>query len=128
MSKGEKLKLWAKQHPKQLKKYYKKYYAKNKSDPAFRAMKNESARWARRKAKYGITRDQYEALLDEQNGRCKICGGNFGYDLRVDHNHGTGEVRGLLCANCNSGIGYLKDDPEIMKSAIQYLSNMRLSS
>ena len=75
-------------------------------------------------AKYDITRNEYELLLRKQDGRCAICGKtqeDNGRELAVDHNHETGAVRGLLCANCNTGIGLLGDDVEILYNAIKYL-------
>lgn len=77
------------------------------------------------KSTRGITRQEYEALLSLQNGRCAICGGeqNSGKTyLSVDHNHDTGRIRGLLCVTCNSGLGMFRDDPVLLASAIQYLS------
>lgn len=73
--------------------------------------------------KYGITADQYDAILSSQNGVCKICGN--GPELRslaVDHDHKTGYIRGILCENCNRGLGMFKDKPELLASAIDYLS------
>lgn len=76
-------------------------------------------------AKYGLTFESYEALLEEQGRRCKICGALEGERgrpmLAVDHDHETGLVRGLLCDPCNRALGMFKDDPEILASAIQYL-------
>ena len=73
---------------------------------------------------YNITREQYDKLLEEQDGRCAICGtdtpGGYGR-LHVDHNHTTGEVRGLLCHGCNTGIGSLKDSPDTLRRAANYL-------
>lgn len=82
------------------------------------------------KRKYGITPEQYEDMERAQNGLCAICNlpesatGKFGAKkkLAVDHCHKTGGVRGLLCHNCNTGIGALKDDLEILKAAIGYLT------
>lgn len=55
---------------------------------------------------YGITLEQYEQMLTAQNGVCAICGRiPTGRSLHVDHNHKTGEVRGLLCHSCNFAIG-----------------------
>lgn len=58
-------------------------------------------------------------MLAEQDGRCKICGQLK--KLNVDHDHATGEVRGLLCHGCNVGIGFFRDSPELLRSAIDYL-------
>ena len=72
--------------------------------------------------KYGITAMQYAEMLFLQGGVCKICRRDGGdRKLRVDHNHETGEVRGLLCHSCNTGIGLLQDDPEVLQAAIDYL-------
>ena len=76
------------------------------------------------KKMYGITLDQYNILLETQGGKCATCGcdrSDKGRDLCVDHNHKTGKVRGLLCGNCNRGIGYFKEDIQRMESAIAYL-------
>lgn len=76
---------------------------------------------------FGLTLDQYAAMLIEQHGRCAICGttksSNVTKHLCVDHDHGTGKVRGLLCHGCNRGLGFLKDDVELLAAAIKYLSS-----
>jgi len=74
---------------------------------------------------YGITVEEYEILLAEQNNGCAICKAPTGADgkrLAVDHNHETGEVRGLLCDNCNTGLGMFKDNPSLLAISINYLS------
>lgn len=74
------------------------------------------------KATYGITLEAYESLFKSQEGKCKICGQEFPDEtLVVDHDHQTGAVRGLLCNNCNTGIGYLRDSPDLLLKAIAYL-------
>ena len=76
------------------------------------------------KRDYGITLEQYDERLEQQNYSCLICGSHkdlFSKDLAVDHCHSTGKIRGLLCKNCNTGIGNFKDDVEIMKRAIEYI-------
>lgn len=55
-----------------------------------------------------------------QNGLCAICLKKPDHDLRVDHDHETGKVRGLLCSNCNSGIGFLDEDPKLFDAAKAY--------
>ena len=83
------------------------------------------------KKKYGITQEQYEELYYGQQGRCKICdkevGNQFsnstGSPATVDHCHKTGAIRGLLCGGCNSGIGKLKDDPELLRKGAEYLED-----
>lgn len=73
---------------------------------------------------YGVTPEWYESKLLEQHGRCAICGtckNGSKKHLDVDHCHKTGKVRGLLCNRCNTGIGQLKDNEQILLSAISYL-------
>lgn len=74
--------------------------------------------------KYGITLIDYNRMLEEQNGVCKICkkdGKDRAGALHVDHCHITNKVRGLLCARCNIALGNLNDDPELFRKAIKYL-------
>jgi len=74
------------------------------------------------KAKYGITWQERDALLIAQSGRCAICRDPM-LDPHVDHDHQTGEVRGLLCRPCNLGIGNFRDDPFLLHAAVDYLLN-----
>lgn len=73
---------------------------------------------------YGITGEQFKALLKKQNNCCAICGskvaGGRG-DWHVDHCHTTNKVRGLLCHHCNTGLGLFKDSTELLKLAAEYL-------
>lgn len=72
--------------------------------------------------RYGINIDDYNEMREKQNGCCAICKSQIVLETsRIDHNHVTGRVRGLLCVSCNTGIGLLKDSPQIMKNAISYL-------
>jgi hypothetical protein len=77
--------------------------------------------------KYKITLDEYQILYKKQNGVCAICSkttngrGKENNTLAVDHNHQTGKIRGLLCTNCNTGIGNLRDSVELLTKAIKYL-------
>lgn len=77
------------------------------------------------KSKYGLTLDDYDRLVEEQNGQCAICGTDkpncHHKRFVVDHNHKTGEVRGLLCSTCNTGLGNFFDNPQILLSAAKYL-------
>jgi recombination endonuclease VII len=82
--------------------------------------KDINARW-----RYGVAHGTYARMFEEQGGKCAICEttdtaptGRF----HIDHCHDTGKVRGLLCQKCNLGIGHLKHDPEIIRSAISYLA------
>jgi hypothetical protein len=73
--------------------------------------------------KYGISPDQYYEMYKAQEGKCKICGKELpeGQYLCVDHNAENGEIRGLLCNQCNKGLGFFHDDTEVMEKAIKYL-------
>jgi len=77
---------------------------------------------------FGITIEDYEEMLEEQNGRCSICGKHHteeGKALAVDHCHETGKVRGLLCSCCNTAIGLLQDNTDLLRNAIDYLEESR---
>ena len=76
--------------------------------------------------RYGITKQDYDLMLESQNNMCKICNIEFktSGDVMIDHDHNTNEVRGLLCNNCNAGIGFLKDDVVLLEKAISYLKNL----
>jgi hypothetical protein len=75
--------------------------------------------------KYGITQDDYNRMLEEQESCCSICGIHEKHcehqRLAVDHDHNTGEVRGLICKKCNQAIGLLQDNSEFAYNAYQYL-------
>jgi hypothetical protein len=75
------------------------------------------------RSKYGIGLRDYKRMLEDQNDRCAICEGECqsGNSLAVDHCHSTGDVRGLLCSNCNKGLGHFKDSPILLREAIAYL-------
>jgi hypothetical protein len=76
------------------------------------------------KKSYKISLIKYNEIFEKQMGCCAICGihqNDLKHNLSVDHNHLTGNVRGLLCNKCNRGIGYLNDDIEILKKAVEYL-------
>lgn len=79
---------------------------------------------------YGLSLDDYQALLRKQGNVCAVCGddepnahGRTGkkFRLSVDHCHKTGAIRGLLCQRCNRAIGLLRDDPVLLRRAISYL-------
>lgn len=77
------------------------------------------------KYKYGITLEEYRAKLESQYDCCAICStlfpGGKKKSFFIDHNHRTGQVRGLLCRECNLMIGHAKDSADILRSAIFYL-------
>jgi len=76
---------------------------------------------------YGISVEEYDALLARQKGKCAICREkpSPGETLCVDHCHVTGKIRGLLCRGCNCGLGNFRDDPRRMQAGIAYLEASR---
>ena len=118
------------------KKYYKKYREDNKEK-----LDTYNVKWreenkehddlimekARLKRKYGLTQEQLVTLIEEQNNCCKVCG-KHGSDnktgkLYIDHCHTTNKVRGLLCMECNTALGLLKDDTKRIESLLSYLKS-----
>lgn len=78
--------------------------------------------------RYGLTAAQYYEMNDAQGGVCAICGGppTSGLNrLSVDHCHKTNKVRGLLCRECNSGLGHFKDDDKRILRAAEYLNRAK---
>ncbi|GHF21520.1 hypothetical protein GCM10017776_44500 [Streptomyces griseoluteus] len=71
------------------------------------------------KRQYGITEAERDAMIASQRGLCVIC--LDAPAVHVDHCHETGRVRGVLCFNCNSGLGLLRDDPDTARRAAAYL-------
>ena len=83
------------------------------------------------KSTFGISSKQYDELLKEQNNLCAICNihqSRLKRAMAVDHCHKTGKVRGLLCSNCNTGIGNLRDSIKLLERAIEYLKKQRVGS
>lgn len=75
-----------------------------------------------RERQYGLTHDEYLALLEAQGGACAICGDSVQQRaLAVDHDHVTSAIRGLLCDRCNPMLGYARDSIAILEAAIEYL-------
>lgn len=73
------------------------------------------------KKKYNLTLEVYEQMKIDQDYCCFICSERV--ELVVDHNHTTGEVRKLLCRNCNSGISMFRENPEFLQRAKEYVSS-----
>ena len=77
------------------------------------------------KRKYGMTIEQYDAMLLAQGGGCFICGRPPREDisLHVDHDHSTGKVRGILCFCCNNALADFQEDADLLKKAVAYLTS-----
>jgi Recombination endonuclease VII len=90
---------------------------------AYRQRRKAEDRDAHLRRTFGITQADYEELLARQGGGCGICGRKPGkVSLHVDHDHATGEIRGLLCVGCNNALGQFRDDPGLLTLAADYVS------
>lgn len=100
------------------------YYFRSETN-TFRTDCKECTKEAEMKRKFGISFSEYHALLKAQGYRCEICRCKLESSrytkFAVDHCHKTGKLRGLLCTNCNTGLGLFKDSEERLSSAIKYL-------
>ena len=99
--------------------YGKKNYICRKCTPDYQREKGQTYK------KFGISVADYDALMAKQSQKCAICGrdqSEFSKRFAVDHDHTSGKVRGLLCANCNTAIGHLEDNVDWMRRAIDYLT------
>jgi hypothetical protein len=86
--------------------------------------RNTKGREKQLKKRYGITIVEYDKLLNKQNNCCAICNlhiSKSSCNLAVDHCHKTLKIRGLLCFNCNQGLGRFKDNKENLLKAVSYL-------
>jgi hypothetical protein len=96
---------------------------------AYRAKNAEGYRFSKKQQSYGVDRERYNAMLAGQHGCCAICGCDLSTlppkKVHIDHVHETGTVRGILCHNCNTGIGHLKDNPALFERAADYLIEHR---
>mgnify|MGYP003939491259 CR=1 FL=1 len=99
---------------KYMKEYNKQYYKENKTKEHNRYLEKT----------YGITYKEKIRLLELQNYKCAICGKDLktrGNDTNIDHNHDTGDVRGILCTRCNTLLGWANESIEILMRAVYYL-------
>lgn len=97
-----------------------------RSKPKYQYKSKEYKKDGSLRSKYKITLEDYNSLFCIQQGKCAICGTHQSLlpkSLAVDHCHDTEKVRGLLCQNCNTGIGLLKDSSDILLKATLYLTN-----
>ena len=120
-------KKWRENNKEQIAASYKKWREKNKEQRAAymkEYMKEYISTPAiRRKWRYGISSEDYNAMLEEQDNKCKICLGEFNDQTvtNVDHCHTTNKVRGILCPHCNRGLGQFKEDIKVLTKTINYL-------
>jgi len=103
------------------KEHYANYYCTNK----VKTMEKERFR------KYKISTSIFHSMLEYQDGRCAICGFDFSLTEsakkcdrpHIDHNHKTGNIRGLLCGKCNLALGLMEDDPDTLIAAANYIKS-----
>jgi len=111
---AKRLQKWRSKNPQKVKEGIKRNYDNDKD-----AYRNRSLIY-----KYNITLEDYNIMLNNQKGLCRVCGidrMNLRKNLSVDHCHKTGKVRGLLCERCNTALGLLKEDIKIMRNLINYM-------
>lgn len=113
---SEKAKKWRKNNRRKCCQYVLNHVARN---PEKQKIKREKQKLR----EYGLTIEDYNKLLEIQNNVCAICSNKCitGRKLAIDHNHETGLIRGLLCTNCNQGIGKFKENIKYFYKAIEYL-------
>jgi hypothetical protein len=118
-------------------KYHRDWHRRNPRTPKQHARMAELAKKWRQanpekvrakvfKQQHGVTRERADEMIAAQNGLCAICGGpptdrRWGR-LHVDHCHETGKIREMLCGCCNTALGFMKDDPNRLQAAIEYLA------
>jgi len=100
----------------EIKKKQREWYRANRAKARLATKRN------RYKKEYNLSLDDLDKLLKSQNNCCLICSIDFSKTrYNVDHNHITGKVRGALCNSCNRGIGFLKDNFELLVNAAKYI-------
>jgi hypothetical protein len=133
-------------HKEKLARYQREYFLSHRHEEAERAKRwkkqnpqKEFARQTRSRLRfhYGLEAEDYARLFEAQHGLCAICGSQLDqrsvFDRTVgrrsrphiDHDHNTGELRGLLCGGCNRGLGAFKDSVPALLSAVNYLGQPR---
>ena len=125
-------KIYREEHAEEIRRKKKEYLSNPENIEKSRAYareyhrKNPQRQRDRLFKKYGITAQQYDEMLLSQNGGCAICGKEKNgkkMNFVIDHNHLTGNVRALLCTQCNAGIGNFMDSPSLLRQAATYLES-----
>lgn len=122
---------WQAENKDKVKEKAARYYSRHREEILMNYKENrEDILWRKRISrflkKYKITEEEFNYMMFLQNGVCAICGDPppDGKLLCVDHEHESGEVRGLLCVRCNTAIGSLRDNPVVIRSAAAYLDGV----
>ena len=126
-NKSERDHLWRQQNPDKVLATYRKWSASPKGAASRRRRATAAGKvrshknWL--KARHGLTPAQFAEMLMAQGGRCAICDGVLLLP-HIDHDHMAGAIRGLLCLNCNTGLGLFRDKPELLTKAARYLKKI----
>lgn len=124
---------WRASHREQERTTEKRRYATRREDEQFLSYRRAYSRERRqtdagkrevrgfRLASYGLSHDDFDQMFAEQDGRCAICGVEPERTINIDHCHECGQVRKLLCHNCNRGLGAFGDSIERLRAAVAYL-------
>lgn len=97
-------------------------WTENNPDRVKEYRQKDSWTLAKRCARRGITPEEFVIMYEQQNECCAICKMQMEImDNAIDHNHATGQFRGILCKQCNRALGMFRDSPKILKSAVKYL-------
>lgn len=106
-------------------KVYQKEYRKSQAEKLALYKHNwyKTKRGDKLQKTYGISLETFYTMLTKQEYKCKICSIEFTESIRpyIDHCHTHGQVRGLICFHCNTGLGHFKDNPKILMKAARYL-------
>ena len=116
----EKRKEYYQKNKEHLKQQQRKYYKQNYQE------RKERNRDFRLRRMFGLEVGQYKILLEKQNFCCLICGRSqeeLGKKLAVDHCHTTSKIRGLLCLHCNTALGQVQENIEVLQKMIQYIKD-----
>lgn len=108
---------WRKENPEKSKQARRRYYESCLKKRCFKTNIREKT-ITKKLEIYGISQAYYDLCLDKG---CKLCTDKFEKTPCLDHDHKTGKFRGVLCHRCNTGLGYFRDNPEVLKRAIQYI-------
>lgn len=101
-----------------------RYYGANKGK--WKSLPSQSSKTQvshQKRRKYGVTPEMFDEMFAAQNGACALCGttNSGSRAFNIDHCHSTQVVRGLLCHNCNVGLGHFRDDPALLMRASEYI-------
>jgi hypothetical protein len=122
------VKKWERENRQKVNAIKRRYRKNNKlkilaRERAYRKRKRAHLNAYQQARRYGLTVAQFQNMVAAQSGKCAIC--NLSARLYVDHDHDRGHIRGLLCHQCNAGLGYFKDDCSLLSSAAVYITHTK---